>query len=68
MNVRELNKRLLTALAAGMFVAAGGLVGCDDDAGDKVEDAVDDAGDAVDDAVDEVDDAVDDAGDKIDGN
>lgn len=67
-----MNKRkstwLMTLATAGALMLGGGLIGCDDDAGDelghemdevgdKVHDAVDDAGDNLEEAADDVKDA-----------
>lgn len=55
----------LIVLAMALTSVPVGVVSCNDDAGDDVEDAADDAGDAVDDAADDVEDAVDDATDEM---
>ena len=55
----------LQAMLLALMLAVGGLsfsvlaVGCEDDAGDDIEDAADDVGDNLEDAADEVEDAFD---------
>ena len=54
-------KKLSTlALAASLFFVSPFVAGCEDDAGDEVEEAIDDAGDAIEDVGDEIEDATDD--------
>lgn len=54
-----------TAMLAALALGTGFAVGCEEDAGDAVEDAAEDTQDAMDDAVEGTEDALDDAGDAI---
>ena len=57
--MKKMNLRVL--LAAAALTLSCGIVGCENDAGDDVQDAVEDAGDAVGDAVEDTGDAIKDA-------
>lgn len=57
--MRKMNSSLATFLIALIMGVSGvGLAGCEQDSGDKMEDAVDDMGDAAEEAGDEMEDAM----------
>lgn len=68
-HLRKMTAKYSASLMLGGALALGSaalVTGCEEDAGDTVQDAADATGDAIDDAGDAVRDAVDDAGDAVD--
>jgi len=64
--MRKMTSSMATFLVALILGVSGmGLAGCEQDTGDKMEDAVDDMGDSMEEGVEDMGDAADDVGDEM---